>query len=224
MSAGRPATPGRLSAPARRELLALAARSVRRGLEEGRPEPVGLHLPAGLEGELGARRAAFVSLHRWDGGLRGCIGSLEATRPLAVEVAQQAFAAAFLDPRFPPVAAWELAGLRLEISVLKPPEPLPPMDREALLGALRPGEDGLILEEPRSGRRATFLPLVWRSLPDPEAFLAALKQKAGLHPAHPVEALRLRRYRAEAFEAEASVAELAGEGPRGRREGAWTAG
>ncbi|RMD78354.1 MAG: AmmeMemoRadiSam system protein A [Gammaproteobacteria bacterium] len=199
----------------RQALLRLAARSIRRGLEEGRPEPVAGPLPPALA----ARRAAFVSLHRAGGELRGCIGSLLATRALAAEVSHQAFAAAFQDPRFLPVEAWELAGLHLEISVLSPPEPVAAADEEALLGLLRPGEDGLILEEPASGRRATFLPLVWRSLPEPAAFLAALKQKAGL-PAHrPVPGLRFWRYRAEAFAAEASVARLLEEAADGRPDG-----
>ncbi len=194
-----------LSAAGQSRLLALAARSIRRGLEEGRPEPVAGPLPA----ELTARRAAFVSLHRAGGALRGCIGTLEARRSLAEEVSRQAFAAAFRDPRFPPVEAEELAGLHLEISVLDPPEPLPALEEPALLARLRPGEDGLILEDPASGRRATFLPLVWRSLPDPARFLAELKRKAGLPPEHRTVGLRLWRYRAEAFGAEASVAELA---------------
>jgi len=200
-----------LSAEARRRLLALAARSIRRGLREGLPEPVAGPLPA----ELAARRAAFVSLHRPGGSLRGCIGTLEASRPLAEEVSRQAFAAAFRDPRFPPVEAGELARLRLEVSVLEPPEPLPALDEPALLAQLRPGEDGLILEDPESGRRATFLPLVWRALPDPARFLAELKRKAGLPADRAAERLRLWRYRAEAFGAEASVAELASSATEG---------
>src|SRR5687768_17639317 len=61
--------------------------------------------------------ASFVTLHL-DGELRGCIGSIEAHRPLGEDVARNARAAAYRDPRFPPVAGDEIPRLQVEVSVL----------------------------------------------------------------------------------------------------------
>ncbi len=79
---------------------------------------------AALPPLLAAPGAAFVTLRRHDGALRGCIGSAVATRPLVVDVVQHAFNAAFRDPRFPRLDWLELAGLSLSVSVLTPPEPM----------------------------------------------------------------------------------------------------
>jgi len=91
----------------------------------------------------------------------------------------------------------ELDALTISISVLTPREPLPARDRDALLAALRPGVDGLVLED--GAHRATFLPKVWEGLPERAAFLAALLRKAGLPPDHWSETLRFERYGAEEF-------------------------
>lgn len=125
--------------------------------------------------------AAFVTLKR-DGGLRGCIGSPMAWRPLIEDVADNAHGAAVRDPRFAPLTERELDGLTLSVSVLTPPQPLPVNSEADLLAKLRPGIDGLIIED--QGHRALFLPAVWESLPDPRRFLAHLKQKAGMAPDH----------------------------------------
>jgi len=138
--------------------------------------------------ELAAPGATFVTLTQ-ERRLRGCIGSLEAQRPLAVDVAENAVAAAFHDHRFPPLPANEFAATRVEVSLLTPAEPFPVADEEEALARLQPGRDGLILRYGR--RRATFLPQVWESLSTPRQFLAQLKIKAGL-PAdfwHPEMAL-----------------------------------
>lgn len=121
--------------------------------------------------------ATFVTLTR-DGALRGCIGSLEACRPLRNDVEENARAAAFRDPRFPPVGTAEWPLLRVEVSLLTPAEPLPCTDEADALARLRPGFDGIVLSVGR--HRATFLPQVWEQLPTPREFLARLKQKAGL--------------------------------------------
>lgn len=125
--------------------------------------------------------AAFVTLKR-NGDLRGCIGSPTAWRPLVEDIADNAFAAARRDPRFPPLAESELPGLSLSVSVLTPPQPLAAADEADLLARLRPRIDGLIIED--GGRRALFLPAVWESLPDARRFLAHLRLKAGLPPDH----------------------------------------
>jgi AmmeMemoRadiSam system protein A len=140
--------------------------------------------------------ASFVTLHD-NGQLRGCIGSLEAQRPLLADVAENAYAAAFRDPRFPPLEAAELAGLDVDVSVLSEPGEMHFSDQPGLLAQIRPGVDGLILED--RGRRGTFLPSVWESLPDAAAFLQHLKLKAGLPADHWSDSLRVWRYTTESF-------------------------
>jgi uncharacterized protein len=118
--------------------------------------------------------ACFVTLTR-HGELRGCIGGLEATLPLALDVQDHAAQTALHDYRFPAVAPVELDDLEIELSVLTEPEPLPYRDAADLLQRLRPGVDGVILIKGK--RRATFLPQVWERVPDPAAFLSLLCQK-----------------------------------------------
>jgi uncharacterized protein len=122
--------------------------------------------------------ATFVTL-TVQGVLRGCIGTPQARAPLAEDVQENAIRAALMDPRFPPVAADELDGLEIEVSVLTPPRLLdsPPEQRAQ---RIQPGVDGLLLS---SGfHRGLLLPQVWEKIPDPEDFLAILCQKAGLSP------------------------------------------
>lgn len=177
----------------RRRLLDLAWGSIRKGLAAGAPSRPD---PMDFAGRLREPGAAFVTLHR-AGALRGCIGHLEASQPLVIDVADNAFAAAFRDPRFDPLAEWELDGLDLDISVLTPPEPMQFRDEPDLLRQLRPATDGLILED--RGRRGTFLPAVWQSLPEPELFLAELKRKAGLPATYWSPTIKVSRYRTETF-------------------------
>ncbi len=121
--------------------------------------------------------ATFVTL-KLDAELRGCIGSLEAHRPLREDVRVNALGAAFRDPRFAPLSVREFARTRVEVSLLSPLEPLAFSCEEELLALLRPGVDGLVF---RYGHhRSTFLPQVWETLPAPRDFLEHLKRKAGL--------------------------------------------
>lgn len=187
-----------LSAAERQAVLDLAAEAIDYGLRHGQPPPVDSHrLPPALQ----ARRACFVTL-TLHGELRGCIGSLEAYRPLAEDVSENAFAAAFRDPRFPPLSSGERRGIHLHVSVLEPAQPLTVSSEADLLAQLRPGVDGLVLEE--GARRATFLPSVWTSLPDAGQFLRALKRKAGLPedywPKPGQDTLRFARYTVEDIE------------------------
>lgn len=141
--------------------------------------------------ELARPGATFVTLMQ-NGQLRGCIGSLEAHRPLAADVTENAIAAAFRDPRFPPLTYDELAYTRIEVSLLEPSEPMDFADETDAISRLCPGVDGLILTH--GIRRATFLPQVWESLPDPKRFLAQLKLKAGLPADFWDEKITLARY------------------------------
>lgn len=121
--------------------------------------------------------ATFVTLMCGD-ELRGCIGSLKATRPLAADVRENALAAAFRDPRFPPLSVAEYSTLSIEVSLLSAPERLTFATEDELCARLVPGVDGIALE--LGDHRATFLPQVWETLPEPRAFVAALRAKAGL--------------------------------------------
>ncbi len=128
---------------------------------------------------LRADGASFVTLTK-AGQLRGCIGTLEARQPLAVDVRKHAVDAALKDFRFPPVQPEELDAITIEISYLTTPQPLDYQGPDDLVSKLNPGEDGLVLKD--GHKRATFLPQVWDKLPAPEQFLSRLCQKMGAAP------------------------------------------
>jgi len=128
--------------------------------------------------ELGERGAVFVTLMR-DGHLRGCIGSLVAHRSLLEDLIHNARAAAFEDPRFPPLRQEELSEIKIEVSLLSAPKELSYRDRGDLKQKIHPPKDGVILSQ--GAYRATFLPQVWEQLPEFDLFFAHLCQKAGLH-------------------------------------------
>lgn len=177
-----------------KELLrSVALESIRHGLERGEPLEPSME---GLSHLLTDPGAVFVTLNRY-GHLRGCVGNFQPRRPLIQDVAQNAFSAAFMDFRFPPVSQSELAELEVHISILTPLEPLEVESREDLLRTLRPGVDGLLLEDPP--HRSTFLPQVWSSLDDPEVFLQELLKKAGLPWDYWSDTLCFSRYGVQEF-------------------------
>src|SRR2546426_9805674 len=135
----------------------------------------------------------FRSLMQGD-ELRGCVGALEAQRPLAQDVAENARAAAFEDARFKPLTPDEFERTDIEVSVLSTPKRLLFEHHAELIARLRPGVDGIILEQGEEGKRATFLPQVWEGLPDPEQFIAHLKRKAGIAPDTDLRGCRVKRY------------------------------
>jgi len=183
-----------LSKAARDTLLHVAERSIRHGLETGQPAAISAD---GYAEALGAQGACFVTL-KSEGRLRGCIGSLAAHRPLIVDAAENAFAAAFRDPRFSPITAEEFDRIdTLEMSVLSPARPLAAGSLDLLAKALKPGIDGLIVRD--GDRRATFLPQVWQQLPERRHFLAHLWRKAGLPADHWSNEIRLWTYRTQSF-------------------------
>jgi AmmeMemoRadiSam system protein A len=140
---------------------------------------------------LQSNAATFVTL-KHSGDLRGCIGSLEPRRPLAVDVRENAMAAAFRDPRFPPLTVREFGETAIEVSMLTRDEPIRASSEEELIATLRPGMDGVIVQH--GANRATFLPQVWESIPDPRAFVRALKRKAGLPESFWSPTLNVSRY------------------------------
>ncbi|MCW2306254.1 AmmeMemoRadiSam system protein B [Rhodobium gokarnense] len=153
-------------------------------------------LPADLSPPLRAPRATFVTLHL-DGALRGCIGNIVPSRPLYADVIESAYKAGFADRRFAPLTASELPRLTIDISILSWPRPISFADEADLLTKLRPGVDGLILEA--GPHRGLFLPAVWQSLPEPRAFLAHLKDKAGIGDAPLPHDSVVRRFVTESF-------------------------
>ncbi len=140
--------------------------------------------------------ASFVTLYS-EGQLRGCIGNLKASRILIEDVAHNAYAAAFEDPRFPPLSWNEFLDIKIEVSVLSPLENMEFDSEPNLLEQLRPGVDGLLLEV--GTYRATFLPKVWNSLPGKEEFLGQLKCKAGLASDFWANTMRCSRYTTQSF-------------------------
>jgi MEMO1 family protein len=157
----------------RRFLIELARKSVTAAVTDGEAPKEDAEVPA----KFRERRACFVTLTR-DGELRGCIGGLFPEESLYQAVIRRARSAAIEDSRFLPVQPDELKQIEIEVSVLTVPKPLAFNSPEDLLVKLRPGIDGVVLEA--KGRRATYLPQVWRQLPDKRTFLGELAQKAGL--------------------------------------------
>ncbi len=123
--------------------------------------------------------ATFVTLTN-QGELRGCIGALEPSQPLAEDVREHAIAAALQDYRFPHVIPEELPEIQIEISRLTPPQPLEYENPSDLPQILCPNVDGVVLVD--GFHRATFLPQVWEKIPDPEEFLANLCYKMHASP------------------------------------------
>jgi AmmeMemoRadiSam system protein B/AmmeMemoRadiSam system protein A len=152
--------------------------------------------PAPDRGFLQRPGASFVTL-RSAGSLRGCIGSLQARRPLGADVRANALAAAFDDPRFAPLRVAEYEQIDVEVSVLSAASPLPVASEYDLHTRLRAGVDGLILE--MGSRRSTFLPQVWDVLPGAREFVDELKRKAGLPREYWSDELRFSRYTVEKF-------------------------
>lgn len=172
-------------------LINQATDAIQYGLEHGHtPEIDHQQFPEPLQ----QKRACFITLEI-SNQLRGCIGSLEATRPLIADVNHNAYATAFSDPRFPALSEKEFLLVNIHISILSPSEPMEFESEEDLKSKIRPGIDGLILEA--EGRRGTFLPSVWESLPDTESFLGHLKMKAGLPEQYWSEQVRVWRYTTE---------------------------
>ena len=162
---------------AERQLLLQVAREAIRSPLEGEKQ---FHIQLERFPEsLREARASFVTINL-SGKLRGCIGSLEPHRPLVLDVAHNAQAAAFQDPRFSALTHPEYLAADVHLSVLSIPERIQVASRQALIDQLRPGVDGLIISE--RGRRATYLPSVWSQLGDPERFVFELRKKAGLSP------------------------------------------
>lgn len=165
--------PEKLSLDEKKQLLAIARESVNATALE---QPLPRLDPHHFSQILTENGASFVTL-TINGRLRGCIGTLEAYQPLYLDVQKRAMQAASQDPRFSPLTPDKLPMVKIEVSRLSEPEPLPYDNPQDLLHLLKPGQDGVIISE--GYRRATFLPQVWDELPDPSQFLSQLCRKMG---------------------------------------------
>ena len=174
-------------------LLDTAKLAIKFGLAEDLPLPLDAQE---FDPALQQPRASFVTLHL-NGNLRGCIGTLEAYQPVIIDVAQNAFNAAFKDPRFPAVSQKEYPQLHYHISILTPPSALAITSEADLLKQLRPNIDGIIIQE--GMKRGTFLPSVWEQLPDKKSFLTQLKLKAGFSPNYWSDDITIERYEVESI-------------------------
>lgn len=165
---------GQLSDAERRQLVAVAWQSIESGLAYGKPCAVE---HGQYSEDLWKVGASFVTL-KINASLRGCIGTLDAHRPLIEDVAANAFAAGFLDPRFKPLSRAEVTRINLSVAVLSKSTPIEFATEQELIDQLRPGVDGIVIAQ--GDKRATFLPAVWEMLPNPTDFIAQLKRKAGI--------------------------------------------
>lgn len=128
---------------------------------------------------LNENGAVFVTINTEPNEqLRGCIGSLQAYRPLYKDIISNAQAAALRDPRFLPLAVEELKHIKIEVSILSEPKVLDYDDIEDLKSKIVPFQDGIVLKH--NGKNATYLPQVWEQLPQFNDFFSSLCLKANL--------------------------------------------
>lgn len=178
-----------LAAEHEKQLLTVARNSIKYGLEK--KEKIQLTLTDYPE-ILREIRATFVTIYIGP-ALRGCIGTTVAISPLVISVSDNAYAAAFNDPRFPSLNSREFESIRISVSILTPAERITFASEQHLLDQLRPGVDGLIIE--KGEKKATFLPAVWETLPLVQEFLGHLKQKANIgHDQLPDRAWRYQSF------------------------------
>ena len=118
--------------------------------------------------------ACFVTINL-DNKLRGCIGSLEAYGMLVDDIIENAYNAAFMDPRFLELSEEEYKNIDLEISILTPAIKLEYSSLEDLKSKIKVGTHGVVLQDEES--RSTFLPQVWEQIPIFEEFFKQLLHK-----------------------------------------------
>jgi AmmeMemoRadiSam system protein A len=137
----------------------------------------------------GPAAPVFVTLRGVDGALRGCIGTLRATQPnVVMETARSAVLAASEDPRFEPVRSKEFTGLRIEVSVLLPEEPV------SGLNELDPVHYGVVVRDD-AGHHGVLLPAI-EGIDDAATQVSIARRKA--HIAHDA-AVHLARFQVRKF-------------------------
>lgn len=174
-------------------LLLLAWESIAHGLKTGKPLRID---PNDYPEELRRRQGSFVKLRRGP-HLRGCVGSIEPIRPLAEDVAENAFAAAFCDKHFPALSDDELTDIKIEIMLVSALEEMTCASQLDLLSQLRPQIDGIVLRE--GSHHANLLPSTWDGFHSPLAFVNHLMQLAGLPLSYWSKNIKIYRYTTENF-------------------------
>lgn len=145
----------------------------------GQPEKFDLENALETYPVLEKKGAVFVTINtKSTNDLRGCIGSLQAHRPLYKDIILNAQAAALRDPRFKPLRVEELDNITLEVALLNEPKPLHYSSIPDLKKKIQPQVDGIVLRY--KGKHATYLPSVWEDLPKFDDFFASLCTKAEL--------------------------------------------
>ena len=152
-------------------VIELAEQSIQASIQEKE------FIPENIPAVFTQQGATFVTL-TIESQLRGCIGSIYPTKPLVLDIIDNAKNAAFHDPRFFPLSQEEFNKTEVSISLLSEPQKISYKDEKDLLTKIYP--HGIILTERE--KRAVYLPVVWEQLPDREIFLNSLKEKAGLPP------------------------------------------
>ncbi len=174
-------------------LLETAAAVIGAALETGR---AGVPDHRSFRAEVRAPGASFVTLER-DGALLGCIGTIEPARPLIADVAHNALAAAFADPRLPSITGDDYENMSIKVSVLSRREPVGAAGYDDLVAMLRPGVDGVVVETGR--HRSTLLPSVWQKVSGAHEFVEIVWRKAGLVPGRWPAGTCASRYTATEF-------------------------
>ncbi|MBN2175561.1 MAG: AmmeMemoRadiSam system protein A [Bacteroidales bacterium] len=136
-------------------------------------DPLKIHIPD-IPAELyETRKGCFVSLHKPDGELRGCIGTIEpCEKNLYFEIIRNAVSSAFSDSRFEPLTDFEMENLEISVDVLTVPEEIESPDD------LDPQIFGLIVTDNRN-KRAVLLPGI-PGIDTIEKQIRIVKRKAGL--------------------------------------------
>lgn len=126
-----------------------------------------------------SKAGAFVSIKTHDGDLRGCIGTIQATRDSVIdEVMHNAISSATRDPRFPPIEEFELENLKFSVDILHAPERVQSLDQ------LDPLTYGVIVSS-LDGRQALLLPDL-EGLDTVEKQVSACMNKGGIGPSEKI--------------------------------------
>ena len=181
-----------LSTADKRFLLQIAHDSILHGLRFAGQMPLD---PKRYPASLQQKRASFVSLFI-NQRMRGCVGSLKASQPLAVNVAENAYNAAFRDPRYTPLSPLEAQRVEIHVAVLGDLHPIEFGDEPSLLEQMEAGT-GIVFNA--GPRRSTFLPSVWKQFSTPSEFLRQLKQAAGVPESYWGDDISVQYYRLEEF-------------------------
>ena len=179
-------------------LLLLAWESIAQGLKTGKPLRINLD---DYPEELRQRKACFVVLKQKQ-LLRGCVGSIEPIRPLGEDVVENAFAAAFCDRHFMPLADSEFDKTQINILLLSALEPMHCESQLELTQQLRPHVDGLLIKD--GTHHANLLPMAWDNFRTPLEFVNHLKQQAGLPLTYWSKNTQIFRYTAETLSDDSS--------------------